>query len=106
MLGFKALATSQLQQRDAEIRFCSVSQSGFVPSLSGFVPAPTKKLAGGMVPTLFLTLFASPGQAGYAEDVLGLGPSLYYRLDETDIKPVGPESGSVVRNLATGGLLN
>lgn len=64
-----------------------------------------KQLAGGMIPALFLTLFASPGQAGYAEDVLGLGPSLYYRLDETDIKPSGPDSGSVVRNLATDGLL-
>jgi hypothetical protein len=41
MLAFKALVTSQLQSRDAEIRFCSVSQSGFEPSLSGFVPAPT-----------------------------------------------------------------
>jgi hypothetical protein len=41
MLAFKALATSQLQRQDEEIRFCSVSQSGFVPSLSGFVPAPT-----------------------------------------------------------------
>jgi hypothetical protein len=41
MLAFKALVTSQLQWRNAEIRFCSVSQSGFEPSLSGFVPAPT-----------------------------------------------------------------
>jgi hypothetical protein len=64
-----------------------------------------KKLAGGMVPTLLLTIFTSPGLAGYADDVLGLGPSLYYRLDETDIKPSSPESGLVVRNLATGGLL-
>jgi hypothetical protein len=43
MLAFKALVTSQLQWRNAEIRFCSVSQSGFEPSLSGFVPAPTGK---------------------------------------------------------------
>jgi len=42
MLAFKALVTSQLQWRNAEIRFCSVSQSGFEPSLSGFVPAPTE----------------------------------------------------------------
>jgi hypothetical protein len=41
MLTFNALLTSQLQQRDVEIRFCSGSLSGFEPSLSGFVPAPT-----------------------------------------------------------------
>ncbi len=58
-----------------------------------------------MIPALFLTSSASPGQAGYADDVLGLSPSLYYRLDESDIKPSGPESGSVVRNHATNGLL-
>jgi len=64
-----------------------------------------KQLTQGVIPALFLTFLASPGQAGYADDVLELGPSLYYRLDETDIKPSGPESGSVVRNHATNGLL-
>ena len=64
-----------------------------------------KQLTQGVIPALFLTFLASPGRAGYTDDVLGLGPSLYYRLDETDIKPSGPESGSIVRNHATNGLL-
>jgi len=42
MIACKALITRQLQHQDMEIRFCSVSLSGFEPSLSGFVPAPTE----------------------------------------------------------------
>jgi hypothetical protein len=41
MIAWKALITSQLHCHKTEIRFCSVSLSGFEPSLSGFVPAPT-----------------------------------------------------------------
>jgi hypothetical protein len=41
MIAWKALITSQLHYHKTEIRFCSVSLSGFEPSLSGFVPAPT-----------------------------------------------------------------
>jgi len=41
MIAWKALITSQLHYHKTEIRFCSVSLSGFVPSLSGFEPAPT-----------------------------------------------------------------
>lgn len=42
MVTCKAPITSRLHHRKTEIRFCSVSQSGFEPSLSGFVPAPTE----------------------------------------------------------------
>jgi hypothetical protein len=60
MLDFKALVTSQLQRRDTEIRFCSVSQSGFEPSLSGFVPAPT-----GETPELIRDVI--PASEGFTE---------------------------------------
>ena len=42
MIACKALITSQLHYHKTRIRFCSVCQSGFEPSLSGFVPAPTE----------------------------------------------------------------
>jgi len=41
MIACKAPVTSQLHDQEIEIRFCSVSLSGFKPSLSGFVPTPT-----------------------------------------------------------------
>ena len=48
MIACKALITSQLHYHKTRIRFCSVCQSGFEPSLSGFVPAPTVANARGL----------------------------------------------------------
>jgi hypothetical protein len=47
MIARKALTTSELHYHKTEIRFCSVSLSGFEPSLSGFVPATTAAHQGG-----------------------------------------------------------